>query len=56
MYSALIGAFCAAAIFATVTTVRHLANRADPAIVRPAKNVVPVPGTVLRNRSPSAHL
>jgi hypothetical protein len=41
MFSALIGAFCAAAIFATVTTVRHIANRADPVPVQPAKATVP---------------
>ena len=42
MLSALIGAFCAAVIFATVTTIRHVSNRDDPVIVRPNKPAVPV--------------
>jgi hypothetical protein len=35
MVSALIGAFCAAIIFAAITTVRHVSNRAEPVMVRP---------------------
>jgi hypothetical protein len=42
--SALIGAFCAAFIFATVTTVRHISNRADPVIAQPGV----LPTTVLK--------
>jgi hypothetical protein len=42
MLSALIGAFCAAVIFATVTTIRHVSNRDDPVIVRPNKPAAPV--------------
>jgi hypothetical protein len=35
LFSALIGAFCAALIFATVTTVRHISHRVDPVVSRP---------------------
>jgi hypothetical protein len=43
MVSALIGAFCAAIIFAAIATVRHVSNRAGPAIARTDKATVPVP-------------
>ena len=41
MVSALVGAFCAAIIFAAITTVRHPSNRAEPVIVQPDKAAVP---------------
>jgi hypothetical protein len=34
MFSAMAGVFCVVLIFATVTTVRHLSDRADPAVTR----------------------
>jgi hypothetical protein len=35
IFSALAGIFCLVLIFATVTTVRHIANRPEPTVSRP---------------------
>jgi hypothetical protein len=35
IFSALIGAFCAALIFATITSIRHVSHRVDSVVARP---------------------